>query len=409
MFAKIKELAISLLIVLSLSLVVIYAGENRISEREISQRTGTDASPVALSLWYSDASYEAYITSAIEAYGKNHNVNISLRYVAPLEYISSIESANNKGEGPDIYIIGSEYLQNISRISAARRTETDEEYSEKDFTDGTWKNMDYAEVYYGYPLGFDTAVLMYNKDKVETPAKTFKEIIAKMDENNENSPSKVLCFDTNKFICNYGFIGYYAKICGDSGYDVKEISLDNEKIVQSALFYRDLCHKTMGNVSYNEENILSEFEKGNIMYTIENSNVLKQVENAGINADFTPFPDLTEELKGASLSVTDLAVVNEFSSKNVESVQFARFLSLDYADYMYPLSGVLPLAKGKNVPSESMAFYEEYTQSATLPKVMAAVDYWSKVKDALVQICGGSEAEQVLSALNDEIILKVNE
>lgn len=397
MYAKIRNTAFSLVIILTLSFWVISIGEHRVNERKDQQ--GQEEEIKTIEVWYSTSLYEPYLAAAAEAFEKENNVAVNLKSVEGLAYISTIQSANMNMEGPDLCLTDSRYLQNFVRIGAAARTEQDEDYSEKLFYNNVWKNMEYQGNIYGYPLGFDTTVLMYNGNFVSEVLDSFEKIMDFSLENENIPAGEILRWSTEDFMYNYCFVGKYALIGGENGYE-QTVNLNNQELFEAGAVYQKLCEYFTEHQEYSYDEVKNQFAAGKLWYAIVSTDVLKLCGGWETRTGFAVLPALNDDLQTSAVSVTDLAIVNEFSDEKEAASQFAKYLSAGMADRMYELCGVLPLAKSETVPGESRVFYEQYEHSQSLPKLMSTSDYWNKMRDALTKIRNGAEVVPVFEELH---------
>ncbi|MDY5576679.1 MAG: extracellular solute-binding protein [Lachnospiraceae bacterium] len=397
MYQRMVNRVTVLLVMLLLTFFVVKIAENHVEQRNAENQPAKKEETI--SLWYNNASYEPYLQAAASAYQKEHSVRIELKKVGNLGYVTAIQEANGKKEGPDIYIVENEYLQNIVRIGAVAKTVQDKEYSKEMFCNNTWNNMEYENEIYGYPLGFDVTVLMYNKELTEKVPESFEQIMSLAKEQG------ILKWDTKNLLYNYEFVAFYADICGESGYETS-VNLDNQKLVEAAKEYQELCECFIGENDFSYDDVKNSFFQGQLQYAIVSSDVLKIYKDWKIDTGFASLPDLNEKLKVSSFAVTDLAIVNGFSDEKEIADDFAKYLSLGMADQMYSLCGVLPLAKTDSVPEESKVFYASYESAISLPKLMSALNYKNEMKDALRKIKSGADVNEVLDALDESMSLQ---
>jgi maltose-binding protein MalE len=395
---KNQLLAAFVMVILSLALICI--GSLHVRQRTL-ENTQTQQETVTLSLWYDSTLYEPYFQAAAELYQEKTGITVELRQVSGMEYIASIQQANVEKNGPDLYVTDSEYLQNLVRIGAASKTETNDTYNKDYFCEGTFDAMEYQDDYYGYPLGFDVTALMYNKELAETAPRTFQEIMDRVQEEGTVA-SQILAWDTGNFLYNYGFVAAYAQIGGENGYE-SSVSVDNPEMMAAAQFYQDLCSVFCNDRDYTYDEVKQQFAEGQLSYAIVRSDVLNDYETLGFDVGFASLPNLNGEQKTASLSVTDLLMVNGFSTQKESAVDFAQFVSLTMADQMYEDCAILPLAVTAQTPVQSTVFYAAYETSAGLPKLMATQDYWNQMREALALVRKGSDVQSVLESLQQTL------
>lgn len=410
MYQKIKSTALTLLIFLLLSLWVVSLGERRKKEMASDQEINH---AFVLQVWYGNTLYEPYLREAAVRFEKlsmeeGYQAEVELKLVPGLEYLSAIEAAGERGEEPDVYLVDSTSLQKLVRIRAADRTEQDKAYTQEKFVSGTWRNLDYQGEYYGYPLGFDTTVLMYNEELIEKLPETLEEIYNFSFSHPEISPAEIFLWDTEQFMCSYGFVGSYALVGGESGYEEK-VNLNNQELFQAGELFGQYSMQFAGGSGVTSGEVEQAFSENRLRYAVVNSDVLKNVQGWPVSTGFMVLPDWNDSLKTTPVSVTDIAMVNESTDEKEQAVRFAKYISLEMAEDMYELCGILPLAKTEKIQEQASAFYQAYEKSRSLPKLMSAVDYWSKMQDALIKIKDGADAAEIFAGLQETMSIQVKE
>ena len=114
---------------------------------------------------------------------------------------------------------------------------------------------------------------------------------------------------------------------------------------------------------------------------------LARIEEAKKNGEFpyeygvTNIPNINEELKTRSLSVTNAVVVNGYSQKKDIANEFAAYLTGERAQNLYERTGRMPARKGVSFENpQAEAFGREYALSVPIPKMMATSNYWCRWK-----------------------------
>ena len=122
------------------------------------------------------------------------------------------------------------------------------------------------------------------------------------------------------------------------------------------------------------------------------------IEEAKKNGEFpyeygvTNIPNIDEELKTRSLSVTNAVVVNGYSQKKDIANEFAAYLTGERAQNLYERTGRMPARKGVSFENpQAEAFGREYAQ----------------MEIAFTRVWSGESATDTLKALSEKIMTQV--
>ena len=252
---------------------------------------------------------------------------------------------------------------------------------------------------------------LYNKDIVPGPPESFQAIIdfASSDEmSGEHAElyqnlETVLKWDVLDLFCNYQFVGAYLNIGGANGDDKTIVDMNNEKVLEALSFYKSLNQSLYFDAEeVNYQAMIQSFLEGRLLYTIGTTDSLGLLQQSEMNYGISAIPPLTDSLESKGISINYVAAVNPYSESVGLAEEFAEYLSDEYADKCYELSGKLPCRKLNSYPVEEFAYVvEAYEKSAQLPKLIDTTNFWVELEVVLNDIWKAEmreeEAEEGLS------------
>lgn len=160
--------------------------------------------------------------------------------------------------------------------------------------------------------------------------------------------------------------------------------------------------------------VIQEFIDGKLVFTVATTDIVGRIEEAKKNGEFpyeygvTNIPNINEELKTRSLSVTNAVVVNGYSQKKDIANEFAAYLTGERAQNLYERTGRMPARKGVSFENpQAEAFGREYALSVPIPKMMATSNYWVQMEIAFTRVWSGESATDTLKALSEKIMTQV--
>lgn len=90
--------------------------------------------------------------------------------------------AARRGTGPDLLIGSSDWTRQLADAGLIRDLNQYADLSTRDFLPGTVETLRYRDRLYGLPLSLETSALFYNTKLVDTPAKSFDDLLAQASE-----------------------------------------------------------------------------------------------------------------------------------------------------------------------------------------------------------------------------------
>ena len=224
---KNKIISAVIMCVVGFLLIAIAAKEDKASNKENATKAEGGIAATKedkVTIWYSYSEYEEYIKSAIESYKKEKNSDFSyeLKFISNPGFFDYINKKTLENEGPDLFVLGSEYLEKAYLLGLLDENRY-EVFNDSVYGKAAITSSSYNDKIYGYPLGFDVAMLASNKKYVTEEINTFEDIKSYADNFNDisddissgesttaveiNNINGILAWDVNSLLFNYGFAG----------------------------------------------------------------------------------------------------------------------------------------------------------------------------------------------------------
>lgn len=414
---------ISVLVMLILSFFIILGGKeykkslnDNNDNNETEKVTGSKDEVV---LWYSYEYYKEYLETVTEEFKQEYGVNITLKLVNGADMLEAVSKANKTGEGlPDLFITGSENLEKAYLLGVCKEN-TDDTYTSEEFLEAALKSTEYKGKSYAYPLGFETATMVYNKKYVTDIPKTFKDIIdyaynfnnavENDDGTNEDTASddidynlieNILVWDADNMLYDYGFIGDCIKFSGFFSEKNVKVEIDKDKLINSISSYKEIYNYfALLNETDKYTEIVKNFADGKIVFSILNIESIKELEESGIDYGICQIPMLTDELNSKTLALTDLVMVNPYSDDIDITEKYAKYLTNNATYEMYDMIGLLPAKKLEHYNSSGLEeVAKQYNYAATIPSILTYGDYWLKVENMFKDINSGGDITELVNA-----------
>lgn len=424
-----------------------------------------------LRIWYTDESLTDYLNSAAVAFYEQTDTRVEPVLASSKEFLENVYHASVHEEEaiPDLYLVTNDCLEKAYLSGIAAQIDDRQLVGEEQFGKAGICAVTYQDKKVGYPLYYETSVLLYNKTylmdyahkqlqaeydlavaeqsqaaaeagEVEEQAETAevvtkefsaREIEQRMKEtlpdtiehlevfaDEYDAPEQVegvFRWDVSDILYNYNYAGNYMSVGGDNGDDPEKIDIYNLETIQCLDIFQNLnqfFYIEAKDASY--EKVIQDFIEGKTVFTVVGTDILEKLRSAKEQGTLLyeyglrEMPDLDDTLKSRSRSITTVVAVNGFSGQQDKANQFAQFLTMSFADGLYSRAGKLPAYGGAKVEMEgSEVFYAEYTDSVPMPKLMTAGNFWVKLEIAFTEIWEGADVNQTLKSLSEEFMTQM--
>ena len=420
-------------------------------------------------VWYTDESMTDYISAMAVSFHEKYDIRVIPQLHAGLEYVESIYDASVVGDNsmPDVFIISNEALEKTYLTGLADEiADPDNLVNEEHFPKAALNAVTYQDKLVGYPYYFETSVLLYNKSYIYEMAKnqllaattdedaenggevtegedsedkavlkeediteevieakinelipqTFDELLSFADEYDAPAAVEgVFKWDVADIFYNYFFAGNYLNVGGPCGDNTSEVDIYNLDAIKAMQVYQSLNQFfsfEADDVKY--ASVIQEFMEGKMVFTTATSDVIKTLDAAKEEGTFTfeyglvPIPDLNDELKTKSLSVTNTIVVNGFSNQKEDANKFASYLAGEESSSLYEKTNKIPAMTTEACKNERTAvFYQEYEESVPVPKMMATSNLWVQMEVTFADVWNGASVSESLQDLSELIMSQI--
>ncbi|ASJ10268.1 maltotriose-binding protein [Thermococcus sp. P6] len=207
----------------------------------------------------------------------------------------ALKAAIPAGKGPDLFIWAHDW---IGKFAEAGLLEPIDDYVTDDvlnqFAPAAQEAIQYKGHFYAMPFAAETVALIYNKDMVNEPPKTFDEMKAIMEKYTDPDNEKYgIAYPINAY-----FISAWAQVFGGYYFDDKteQPGLDDPKTVEGFKFFFSSIWPYMAPTGdYNTQQ--SVFLEKRAPMMVNGPWSIADVKKAGINFGVTPLPPVTKDGK----------------------------------------------------------------------------------------------------------------
>lgn len=447
-------------------LVVIIGGTRQMAPARDGQ--GTESTGLfsnnkdTIYFWYTDDNMTSFINSAAVAFGEERGVRVIPVLTSEGEYLEVLNSASLYGEQmPDVYLLGNDSLEKAYLAGLASETADEGKVMNTGvFPQAALNATSYHGKTIAYPLYFETTALVYNEtyleewaqqqavrelrtvvgaDGEETVDDSIQVEEARRDELAQQYLAQgipetvddilsiadtfdvpegvegVMKWDVSDIFYNYWIAGYYMDVGGPAGDDEARLDIYNEETIQCLEVYKALNQFfSMESETISYESVIQDFIDGKIMFTVATTDVMKQLEDAKADGSFqfeyglSTMPEISDELKSASLSVTGSVVVNGYSNHRELANEFAQYLVDDCAEDLYEKTGKIPAKTDTDVENGGIRIFKmEYADSVSMPKMMETGNLWLQMEVLFSKVWNGADVETLVSELDSQIASQI--
>ena len=368
-----------------------------------------EAADSAIACWYTDENDKAWMEAAAAAFKEEYGIEVKPVYYDGVQLFEDINQANIAGTGPDVYVMGNDQLEfGISGGMLQENTSFDEDFWKDNYPDTAKNALTYKGKQYGYPVYFDTYMLVYDANLLENAPASIDDILAFLNEYEDTGSTKaVFRWDVGDPYINTMFIAAYADLFGENGDDSSSFSVNGDKEVEAMEYFHSLSeYLWMDKNNMSHDIVRNRIKEGTLVLGLCKSDILPLLyEMNGDGANETSYqvsyvPSLTAELSSSCFSTTYGAFINPYGSNEAAANMFSLFLSYEYQKDQFAGNGKLPVVNQKEGFDDiQTVLYAQYQNSKPVPKVMVLGDYMTESGIAFDAIWKGADAKEQLDKL----------
>jgi len=317
------------------------------------------------------------------------------------------------GDGPDIVFWAHDRFGGYAEAGLLAEVKPSKEVTDG-IVDFAWDAVKYDGKLIGYPVAIESLSLIYNKDLVATPPKSWEEVEA-LNAKLQKDGKTAIMWNLKEPYFTWPLMaadGGYAFKFTSSGYDVKDAGIATDGVKASMNFVKGLIDKGIISPDMDYSVSEAEFNKGNTAMTINGPWAWGNIEKSGINYGVATLPKfngksskpfvgvLTAGISTASPN-QDLAV--EFIENYLLTNDGLRMINNDK-----PLGAVALNSFQKELDSDKRiaATMDNAMNGEIMPNIPQMGAFWSSAKNAIINIVDGRQTVDAALADADKQMTK---
>ncbi|WP_373766891.1 maltose/maltodextrin ABC transporter substrate-binding protein MalE [Glaesserella sp.] len=315
------------------------------------------------------------------------------------------------GDGPDIIIFAHDRMGGYAQSGLLAEVQPSAEFKAK-LSDIGWEATKYNGKQIAYPIAIEALSLIYNKDLVPTPPKTWEEI-EKLDKDLKAKGKNAIMWNLAEPYFTWPIIssqGAYAFKVTPNGYDVKDVGVNNEAAQKGLQFVVDLVKKKVINADTDYSVAEASFNKGNTAMTINGPWAWANIEKSGINYGVAVLPTLNGHAGKPFVGVLSAAVNASSPNKDLAKEFLENHLltdaGLDTVNKDTPLGAVALKSYQEKLAADPRiaATMANAEHGEIMPNIPQMSRFWYSEKAAIDSAVSG---RQSVKAALDEAQAKI--
>lgn len=282
--------------------------------------------------------------------------------------------------------------------------------------DFAWSSVTVGDEIYGYPIAMEAISLIYNKDLVPTPPKTWEEVIA-IDKSLRKQDKRAIHWMTENTYFTWPILtsaGGYSFKKTDGVYQLDDVGVDNEGAAKGVRMLNRLYREgvLLAEDAGNWGGMMDGFKSGKTAMIINGPWTWNEIKDAGVNYGLAKFPKVDKDSGVGRPFVGYLAgAINSFSPNEVMAKKFLEEYVLVY-EGVKTIDNDRPLGAAAN--KKLMAELESDLNIAhtfqlaatgeTMPDIPEMKRFWSSMQTNLQpMIAGEVPVDATLERIGDKL------
>ncbi|MDC9598170.1 maltose/maltodextrin ABC transporter substrate-binding protein MalE [Xenorhabdus anantnagensis] len=310
------------------------------------------------------------------------------------------------GDGPDIIFWAHDRFGGYALSGLVAEITPDKSFIDKLFP-FTWDAVRYDGKLVGYPVAVEALSLIYNKDLIKSPPKTWEEIPALDNELKKQNKSAIM-FNLQEPYFTWPLIaadGGYAFKAENGTYNVKDSGVNNSGSKAGMQFLVDLVKNKHLNADIDYSIAEAAFSKGKTAMTINGPWAWANIDKSKINYGVTLLPTFKENPSKPFVGILTAGI--NAASPNKELAK--EFLE----NYLITNEGLATIDKDKPLGAVALKSYQEILakdpriaatmenaqKGEIMPNISQMSNFWYAMRSAVLNTVSGRQA--VDAALED--------
>ncbi|HGL5795215.1 TPA: maltose/maltodextrin ABC transporter substrate-binding protein MalE [Klebsiella variicola] len=357
-----------------------------------------------LVIWMSSDKGYAGVTKVGERFYNDTGIKVTVEYPDKLE--EKFPQAAAIGEGPDIIIWAHDRFGGYAQTGLLAEINPDNSFLDK-FYRFAWDSERYNGKLIAYPIAIETLSLIYNKDIIATPPKTWEEIPA-LDDSLKLKGKSALMFNLREPYFVWPLLaaeGGYSFKFEDGKYDVNDVGIYKPGTVSGLTLLVNFIKNN--HMSADTDYPISEaaFNKGETAMTISGPWAWSNLDKSKINYGVSVLPSFKGKPSKPFVGVLSAGI--NAASPNKELAK--EFLE----NYLLTIEGLETVNKDRLLGASALKSYQERLEkdpriaatleNASLGEVMPNISqmsaFWYATRTAIINATSGRQT--VDAALKD--------
>lgn len=310
------------------------------------------------------------------------------------------------GDGPDIIFWAHDRFGGYAQSGLLAEVTPDKAFQDKLFP-FTWDAVRYNGKLIAYPVAVEALSLIYNKDLVPNPPKTWEEI-PKLDKELKAKGKSALMFNLQEPYFTWPLIaadGGYAFKFENGKYDVKDVGVDSAGAKAGLTFLVDLIKNKHMNADTDYSIAEAAFNKGETAMTINGPWAWTNIDKSKINYGVTLLPTFKGKPSKPFVGVLSAGINAASPNKELAKEFLENYLltdqGLDEVNKDKPLGAVAlksfqnQLAKDPRIA----ATMDNAQKGEIMPNIPQMAAFWYATRTAVINAASGRQT--VDAALKD--------
>ncbi|OCQ52168.1 Maltose-binding periplasmic protein precursor [Photorhabdus australis subsp. thailandensis] len=339
-----------------------------------------------------------------EKFEKDTGVNVTVEH--PDKLAEKYSQVAATGDGPDIIFWAHDRFGGYAQSGLVAEITPDQNLKDKLFP-FTWDAVRHNGKLVGYPIAVEALSLIYNKDLVKTPPKTWEEIPA-LDKALKSKGKSAIMFNLQEPYFSWPLIaadGGYAFKMENGSYDAKNVGVNNAGSKAGLNFLIDLVKNKHLNADTDYSIAEAAFNKGETAMTINGPWAWANIDKSKINYGVALLPTFNGQPSKPFVGVLTAGINAASPNKELAKEFLENYLltndGLEMVNKDKPLGAVALksyhdiLAKDPRIS----ATMENAKNGEIMPNISQMSSFWYAMRNAVVNAL--TSRQTVDAALTD--------
>lgn len=360
----------------------------RKASKETAQESTYEDATKEVSFWYTDEKLSDYFTDCAKAFFEETGIAVEVTCADSLGFVENIcQTSMDDTDYPDVYMIQNDSLGKAYLYGIAAENEDADAFAQG-YAQSAVTASSCDGIMYGYPMTFDTSILIYRTDVFGEAPKSMQSILD-MALTSEAGlvAGNMIEWDVADEFYNFPFVGssIFFTPADEKNLDV---TYDEETYQAALAFYQKMADSVaIDSDTITRQQVLSDFNSGATLSAIIDSEDIGQIttENLGVSL----LPSLNDEIAMTGMSYTDLLVINDYSNHKEQAADFARYVTVECQDTLAQATGNIPVKADAVLDAKSQIAYSQYENSYPVPNTVDVDEFLEELKSKMILVWNG--------------------